>query len=315
MNFKILSACKKFYKLCLAKQEPLLLYHGTAGRHLSSILSQGLIVDPKEKVWKEDPNASFYNVSRVSIGGIYLTKNLMTAISSANNAVSDKENEKRLIVIVQVMPGSIAADEDLLPSSVQVTSYNGSYSESISCYLWSDLNNNSDVSEARQKYIDLNLTRISYDIPNINKNLIQRLYELLYDGFEIALARNVSHINADDYKMYCLRNGKDIPPQPEKQIAEQNYSKYLDKLTRVLKQLSINEINREEFGIRTARIDSNIRFSGSNKILAILELSPVRNFDYNVKIIYTSNDNNTSKALEDFKLQYSSNMTKDFKIY
>lgn len=315
LNFKILSACHKFYKLCLAKQEPLLLYHGTAGRHLSSILSQGLIVDSKEKVWKEDPAASFYSASRISIGGIYLTKNLMTAISSASNAVLDKQNEKRLIILIQVMPGSIAADEDLLPSSLNVTSYNGTSSESISCYLWSELNNNLDISEARQNYIDLNLKRISYNIPNINQSLTQRLSELLFEGFEIALARNVSYVNADDYKMFSLRISTNIPIQPNKQAAEQNYSKYLDRLTKVLKQLSINEINREQFGIRSARIENNIRFSGSNKILAILELAPVKSFDYAVKIIYSSNDKNTNKALDDFKAQYSANMSKDFNIY
>ena len=57
-------------------------YHGSSIKNLRSIVAQGLIPDPKERNWADDPDASIGNPSRASYGGIYVTRNLMTATSA-----------------------------------------------------------------------------------------------------------------------------------------------------------------------------------------------------------------------------------------
>src|SRR5208337_2478430 len=54
-------------------------YHGSSIKNLRSILAQGLIPDPKERAWADDPESSVYTPSRESYGGIYVTQNLLTA--------------------------------------------------------------------------------------------------------------------------------------------------------------------------------------------------------------------------------------------
>ena len=84
-------------------------YHGSSIRNLPSILHQGLIPEAKDKNWGSDPDASAVSVSRVSYGGIYVTRNLMTAAS----APKDHNTEGREVVVcMELQPSTMYLDED-----------------------------------------------------------------------------------------------------------------------------------------------------------------------------------------------------------
>lgn len=322
-NYSIINRCNYFYSLvAVAKQQPIYLYHGTSSRNLSSILSQGLVINPKEKVWETDPYASFDHPSRASIGGIYFTKNLMTAISSSMNAVKDRYNENRIIVIGEIKPGSLMADEDTLPSSIsKIRMPDAMPNESISCYLWADINNesisaDSTLISAKNLYIQTCIDRIE-EILGIHEKLKNRLIEIFDEGFIIALKRQVSHVDPYRYKKSIetvLGKDKEIE-QPSKDDVEEEYSNYLNKITRILRVLAISEISRKN-GLRSGRIEHNIKYSGSNKIVGILKLPPPydKNPFKNITIIYEPIGGIPEEALDDFRNQYTNSVTPDFII-
>jgi hypothetical protein len=308
--------------VAVAKQQPIYMYHGTSSRNLSSILSEGLVINPKEKVWETDPYASFHNPSRASIGGIYFTKNLMTAISSSTNAVKDKYNENRIIVIGEIKPGSLMADEDTLPSSIsQIRMPDAVPNESISCYLWADINNepiSADLISAKNLYIQTCINRIEEILGNkLHENLKNRLIEIFDEGFIIALKRQVSHVDPYWYKNSIERVlGRDKKiEQPSKDDAEEEYSNYLNKITRTLRVLAISEISGKNV-LRSGRIEHNIKYSGGNKIVGILKLPPPYDKSpyKNIKIIYEPVGGIPQEALDDFINQYTNSVTPDFII-
>lgn len=100
-----------------SEKERSIWYHGSRGQNLDKILSQGLITEPKERAWAEDPSTGFTSPSRSSLGGIYVTQNLMTAISSASRL--RKKNENLVIVIIEAQPRSFILDEDDINYSVK----------------------------------------------------------------------------------------------------------------------------------------------------------------------------------------------------
>ena len=93
------------------------MYHGTSSAFLRTILKQGIVPDPKEKKWAEDPHVSSASVSRVSLPGSYWTSNLMTAQSSSTNTTG-KFPGNPIIIIAMISEGSAFADEDSITSAI-----------------------------------------------------------------------------------------------------------------------------------------------------------------------------------------------------
>jgi len=307
----IIKACNNFYNLTVvAKQASIYMYHGTSIKNLPSILSQGLIANPKQKVWQTDVDASFTRPSRASVGGIYFTKNLLTAISSGGNAAKNNKNEI-IIIIAEIKPGSIFADEDTVPSLIsRVKMPDASVHESISCYLWTYLNtdpNNPDLIAAKNLYINNSLYAINQELQNnkfnqLHPKLQERLSQILNDGFSIALQRQVSHVDPYWYKQSIERVlGKDPKiEQPNKNESEQKYSEYVNKITRLLRVLAISEISAD-YGLKSSRIEQNIGYSGGNKIVGIVKINRQNNI---FEFIYEPPDGIPPEALNDFIEQY-----------
>lgn len=95
-----------------------LYYHGTTTRFLNSILSKGLLPNTGEGKWKDDPNASLSQMNRTSVGGIYLSPQIGTAVSAATNAKQELGGE-RLFVAVLGSPNSFVPDEDNITYSIR----------------------------------------------------------------------------------------------------------------------------------------------------------------------------------------------------
>jgi len=92
-----------------------MVYHGTSTKFLNSILSNGLIPNPKERVYSEpDKDKELdYGRSMASLEGVYLTDEYMTASGAATNA-ADSTGGQKLMVICDVSRASGFADEDIV---------------------------------------------------------------------------------------------------------------------------------------------------------------------------------------------------------
>jgi hypothetical protein len=269
----------------LLEAAPVIVYHGTRGRHLRSILSQGLIPDPKLRTWADDPHASFQKPSRASIGGIYVTANLMTATGAA--MYGKEKGESKVIVVAQVQPQSLYADEDDItfytddiPLQGRVlTDYTAQYLYSTQQALqqnkieqgWRRDEIEEELEKSKAAYVDLNTKAILHKIKSEyhHERMTARIRELLADGFERTLTRKAAHVAPESWKRNAYDN-YDIP-QPDKKEAETAYSRFMDAMTRTLRVLA-NPDARTSTLFLSARIDEPIRFHGPNRILAVLEI-------------------------------------------
>ena len=103
---------KKWISLNEATTDKIIVYHGTPAKNYSSIMSQGLIPNPKQRAWQDDPDASYYSSSRQSLDGIYVSTNLMTAYGAGGNGKNRGLKEGRLIVVCEIQPKTGFMDED-----------------------------------------------------------------------------------------------------------------------------------------------------------------------------------------------------------
>jgi hypothetical protein len=98
-------------------RKPIIMYHGTSDKNLRSIMKQGVLANPTQRIWDTDPDTNMYNVSRVSLPGSYWASNLMLGISSSGIAVT-KIGGNGLLVIALINEQSAFADEDSINSKI-----------------------------------------------------------------------------------------------------------------------------------------------------------------------------------------------------
>jgi len=289
-----------------SEQERGIWYHGTSKSKLPYILSQGLIPNPKARAWSEERGkGSFQGPSLASLGGIYLTQNLGTAYSSAGPENYDPDNGK-VFVIVEAQPRSFITDEDDVSSALAWPST--SEFMALELFFARELGTNeSFVEDSRDDYVAKGLRRLQRQLKTrMDPRLKSRLREIIKNGWSVALDRQVAHAAGDDYRVsssfyrnispemtrdldvaYAEIRALDIPeeekerrysdfvrsvrPQiPDIQTAERNYAQYADQVTRTMKNLARPEQLSEDWN-PVARSLEPIGFSGSNKIVAIVE--------------------------------------------
>lgn len=190
-------------------------YHGTAEHKLPSIISQGLITDPKERTWGEDPDTGFFSPSRASISGVYLAKNLLTAISSSRKA--KKGTEDSIIVICDIQERSLIMDEDDVSQAVQNAAvFEGliSTSEFLIMNIYFSLVNESNpsyVETAKRNYVEnsINLLKYKFIDGKIHPRQEEVLKKIVEDNWIAALDRQAAHIaknNPVEWKSYFFKN-------------------------------------------------------------------------------------------------------------
>ena len=293
-----------------AEQERAIWYHGTRGKNLPSILSQGLIPDPKQREWHSDPNSGFTSPSRASLGGIYLTRNLLTARSSASRSVDRDSGESQVIVIVEVQPRSMVADEDDLSYVVRNAVNVDSEWLTVEAFMCRELGTNAQfVSECKGKYVKECLQTIKRRLlPNMSTQIEERVRIILEEGWNSALDRQSAYAlkgsskqnqydwnnrfrnaasdeqrkavdkaikeneNAGDSYDEAYYKAMDslVPARPDAAAAEANFSAFVDRLTKTLKNIVRPSADTNRFN-QTARSLNPIGFSGSNKIVGIVE--------------------------------------------
>ena len=279
-------------------------YHGTSSDKIPSILSNGLTptVQSKRKSWDTDPDTSVNSVDRSSVGGVYVTKNLSISITSAWRTAK-KFKSNKVIVIMELQPRSLVCDEDTFTSLASPKHYPISYF--IYLYMFETYgipSNSFDFKEMETKFKDKwcedALRSIFLGYENPPEALKSTVYKYLYDvGYKAMLTRIVSYLDMNDYysrdkwdAAYLEMNGllkakKDkIPNPPTPQQGELVFKSFIDKLTKTMK----NRITSADDFIKTARSEEPIKFNGSNKIIAIVELIPSESskFKEDLKIVY-----------------------------
>lgn len=271
------------------KQQRTIMYHGTSSNNLQSILNNGLMPFPKKRVWQtsDDQSANFETPSKASIGGIYVTTNLLTATSSAYRAGKND----RLLIVMDIHPYSTVADEDdfLQISRIRIPGLMTTPSTLARIYISQILAKNPNyrngdkfdssderyVSQVKAEYVKTILAALKQKVKGkMHPNLEKRIRQLLEDeGFDAALQRQAAHIDPKSFKQYCWdfgdwEEGCPFGP-PDKSSSERKWSNFLDQVTRTMK--SIVYKNEDDFN-KTARLLKPIGFTGKDKIICILEI-------------------------------------------
>ena len=175
-------------------------YHGTTADRIPSILSQGLVPFHAKKVWDEDPESSFISPSRVSLGGTYLTTNLMTAKISASTALRRKnrkvKGEIAAIVVCELQPRNLVMDEDHVLTFSAAIAFEHPWI-AAEAYLAKQLGTSRDlINDYRNEYVDRTINRVKSSfvhLSHLDPRLEQRLRQLFYDGWDIVLERQAAH--------------------------------------------------------------------------------------------------------------------------
>jgi hypothetical protein len=295
-----------------AAKERMIMYHGTKGSLVKQILSNGLEPFPEKRAWAGDPDASFNLPSRASIGGVYYTTNLMTAISAGRGAAGRQTKNSNAIFVVEVQPRSLIADEDdvLWAGKVGFIGYNTS--ENMVAQMWlclkapKALSTCSDyLDQARREYIDIAINNLkghrgrSGDPVEIHPKLEARLRDLLSsEGFEAALTRLAAYSGSrDSYSMGVYSDlDRAKVEMPSKSEGEKVYAKFVDKLTKTLKDNARTLKSPGRFA-HTARSLTKITTKGSNRIIAVALMTPSEDGGDKIEVVY-------GKLPQDFIKQY-----------
>jgi len=269
-------------------------FHGTSLKNLQSIMSQGLIPEGTEKVWAQDPDASITAPSRQSYGGTYVTQNLMTA-TGAPNTEDKKARGGVLVVIMELQPNTMYLDED------NVTSVLGNPIKHLSdntfhvlCYYLAATQDGTaetwqqEIEGMKGDYIHGCLRRWENEFTKRNipfhADLKKQLEQLLPSVWLAAVTRaaghvkdNYSYIRAWDQVFYGTPKEKQRPEMntvlPEASEGEAEFRAAAEKITRTLRIIARPTNDKDQtYNINTARVTEPIGYSGSNRILALVEI-------------------------------------------
>lgn len=269
----------------LNKSSSISLIHGTSSTFLNNILKNGLDANSKIKSYGGEKLGSIDQENNESIGGIYLTKNLITARSAAIQAVKKHSGEK-MYCIVDVDLNTAVADEDNITPIIVKT---------IEKLLGSNIHNyffiyGTFVSNKNEEMKIKNL--FANDIHKLlsdDNNLLDK--KLLFDVFTSYLIRILSYLKKDNKRLDDYKDGllssQDIDVDnvsfpneiPDPKIAENNYKNNLDKLTKKYKNI-VNQIKNND--MINLSVLSNIELSGKNKIISIV----IEHDSENIEIVY-----------------------------
>ena len=296
-----------------AAKERGIWYHGTSAKRAKKILVRGLDPDipQKERSWdKDEPSAG--SPTRESYGGIYVSRNLMSAYSAAGRT-SRKDKANRAIVIMELQPRNLVSDEDDFGSRLSSIAghLGGSVYHHIYPYMWetygvSNSEHKEYAKDQKEKWCKNALVHIFYD-SKPDERLKNRVYEVLFSTvYKAMLARVVSYLDRTGEHSYndryeWIRAYRDAtgqydkkedevkaPPPPSQQEGERMFMEAIDQLTRTMKHGLRQKFRGEFRAMNTARSLEPIGFSGKNRIVCIAEFPPSKASQYSedIHVIY-----------------------------
>lgn len=311
-----------------ARIKPIIMYHGTSSKNLRSILKQGLIPDPKSRVWQDDPDAaqSYITVTRKSLSGSYLSDNIGTATSAALTAAQKSKGEQ-LVVVASLQPRSGFADEDDIVYEARNAMKKAMFPQGVLGAedqwpaVWIGyIADPDDAKKAISEFGKEFKKNLEGDLPGVGKIPLapKALEDMFWGLLEQVTAKWYAHnkkmpYRAEDYYYSAVKRLNLTRDQEHKyyalmlkrlqqlslQKAEKRYLDAADKLTRQLKGIAVPK----EGAFRTnVRVGDTINYKGQNKILAIFEIRYGKdeegNTETHVKVHYGKIP---SKAMADLK--------------
>lgn len=269
-----------------------LWYHGTDRANLRSILSQGLIPDPKKRVWGDDTHASWRAASKASLNGIYITQNLMTATGAVR---TQRGEDERLVVVLQVSSRSVVHDEDTLRFRLRLDSvYDNPYSL-LAAYVQKRIGDWDALADT--------LVQKAMDGIEAEKKLHPKMAEAvrasLRAAYAAAVERQVAHFAVSHRREFMpmlynalshadgvqdadqhLTVGSDgewkllddgLKPVMDTRAAEKSWRDAIGALTRTTRSVDFDNYSK------TARAESRIGFTGDNRIVCIFGERTIQN--------------------------------------
>ena len=295
-------------------------FHGTSGDNLQSILSEGLNFNPKRQVWSPE-HTKEDQFSRESYPGVYLTSNLVTALSSGGRAKEHLKSKSKDVVIVGVeiedRTPSIVLDEDSIFGQsyafqdvyhVNATSGSGWWFGS-----WLQYSKN-EADKVARTWVEFLLERFP-PLENSPKDAVDRVSILaphaipVMIGFaEVIYASDFKRLNKWDQQKWA----EDFPnAERDHAAAQSRYRQAMDIFLQKARFLVQRE-TRYSFNA-SVRVKEPISYSGVNKIVFVATISYhglETKYYETVKIHYMSNP----AILNSFISQFKERVCKNFLI-
>ena len=296
------------------------LYHGTSFERLPAILSQGLIPNPKQRVWEEDPDASSSRISRKSFEGIYLTSNFMTAKSSATTAGN---GHRGVIVAVQAETRTLAVDEDKLVFPLQsfLNGIHGNYvmnewllMQTFIRFKKGEMDN--EFRTTAEKFLEQSLEGVpeprKTKIRNISLDLVKTLLEaLLVRNMAFVLKEYKSWGENGTYEISRLqyeleRAGLTLNDIPDVNDAVERFRYLLEMTTRKLSAIA-EDIDVFNYTVRSL---TPITYRGTNRILAVMSYSIPKDYKVPTKLNfhYVYDASAAKQLVKEFESHITSNV-------
>jgi len=295
-----------------------ILYHGTSPDVARRVLSEGLVPEPKKRSWAEDPDVSFSDMSRASFPGIYLTGNLLTALSAAQRV--SPGNKPRAVIIVEVEETGLVHDEDTLKAPLRWVLIDMAkdrgviYVERSALSMYSNMADGKYDKVLKDKALELlqsidSRAKQGYGLERAA--MVERaLRALLARDTSVGLPNTIwygKEHSWDKVKQMVSEEGYNLKDLPEPAIAEKAFAAALEEMSNKLKPTTAAGLAADRFG-RTSRMRERIGFSGANKIVAVVLIDTE---DYSIKFLYGSP---TDPRLWGFFNEYSLRMTNNFEV-
>ncbi len=305
-----------------------IMYHGTSSVFRKSILKKGL-VPSKQKVWDSDKDAGFNRLPRTSLPGIYMTRNLMTAISSSSNATR-KFGGDSILVVMNVQPKSLIVDEDQVLGAVQrmlsnsIAKVLGVSTSSDSAWICLRIGKmlKTDIwNKVIEEFVEL--VKVAYNIKN-TKAIKQFVYSLVdYNYAHATKAMSKWDKQYGIKRWYYTRNGKKLVPPEVSRLeievgsAEKALTRAMAVITEVIGDRVYKQKLREnrddlysDVNQYSGRMKEGIQFRGKNRILAIVLEEDRRNLSRGeptkLELVYGDS------LPDDFLKQYSNRVGKNY---
>lgn len=283
-------------------------YHGTSSRFLHNVLKEGLITNPREKVWAENYKRDTGHFGFESYPGAYISNNFMTAYASASNAIR-KFGGNRLIVAgkVETRTPEARIDEDHISQpGIGVAIKDRIVSDWHKIVNMLDYNA-FDINDNEIKHIATTWIKDSLRI-NPTEELIKRAIIVTKKWLEMSVALQVEKEQSGDLSFDNMLNrlkkrfGENIPKKYlDVNNTIQDYRKAMDDFLAKAKELLSSE--KTDKWMTNLRLVKPIAYKGANKIEAVIEINKNDNLNSGTEIIvhYSSNSSSVVNMLENYK--------------
>lgn len=288
------------------RKDQVLMYHGTSSNNLQSILKNGIVPDPKQRLWSgENEKTSESHASKESIpNSSYWTRNFRTAYGASRNTVRAFQG-KPLIVVALMMPESMHADEDDI--SFVMEQAIGSIFKAWSTFQSAtqakavlDVDPNDSVVNDVFDYVHKELISYKKVYPNtpkpdrefflewitktVNRMISYYSNSHLFDmkqAYELGL-RFLSGSKAKEIQGKIWEEGwfeeNVLSTIPSSKQAERDLIRFYDKVTRKYRHIAKKRARDEQAFSPTARITEPVTFSGRNRIICIFSIVEYKNY-------------------------------------